>query len=650
MPAPGPFIADDLFRRSVLSTVVDHERFATPDAAVARRRCSAASGRRPSASSATGRPAAADPPGRRRPPHDRRRHPAQPGARAARRRGDDGAAGSAVHRPAPRPGRQQPRPRPRSRRAGQRLPVAGGARGLELHFDQHDVFVLQLAGRKRWRVWEPLERTRLPVRIGPPVPMPTFDELGRRRSTARWKPATACTCRGVPARRRDRRRVVGAPHDRRDPADVAPGRAPRRRRGRRRGRAARVDPRRRPRGPDLALVADSLDAPAVRRWMATEVWRKQPATRLRPLQPPRSSWTRGRGDAGPAAVAHRLRGAGRARSRRPHADDAGEAYALLGRVLRSTGRFELGRLDVGLDEVPSRRRPAPRRRRGDRPWVSPGYECARASVRATSRCRRRPRRCRRGCSSRSTDRGARRRPAQRTAPHAPAVWREAMRRRGIRVIAIRRNLTHHHDASSHAARLVHVVAPRPGAVTGSGHPARSVTCTTSCRRQRRSLPDTATTAGGNPTASATSSSAQRPPGSVLATYGRPIVRGLRATKWADKVWSAHTSAAIGSPATSCCCPTACTSAARPRRHRARARCPRQGAAELNDFRGRATFRLHEQAAEHSCGAGSASTRSTPCAGSNGWTTNASVSRSTSTAAASAYDVVVERTAVPARAR
>ncbi len=36
------------------------------------------------------------------------------------------------------------------------------ARGLELHFDQHDVFVLQLAGRKRWRVWEPLERTRLP--------------------------------------------------------------------------------------------------------------------------------------------------------------------------------------------------------------------------------------------------------------------------------------------------------------------------------------------------------------------------------------------------------------------------------------------------------------------------------------------------------
>ncbi len=55
-------------------------------------------------------------------------------------------------------------------------PVA--AKGLELHFDYHDVFVLQLDGRKRWRVWEPLDRTRHPVRVGPRMPMPTFDELG----------------------------------------------------------------------------------------------------------------------------------------------------------------------------------------------------------------------------------------------------------------------------------------------------------------------------------------------------------------------------------------------------------------------------------------------------------------------------------------
>ena len=45
-------------------------------------------------------------------------------------------------------------------------------------------------------------------------------------------------------------------------------------------------------------------------------------------------------------------------------------------------------------------------------------------------------------------------------PHAPAIWREAMRRRGIRVIAIRRDLTHRHDGESRAARLVYIVAPR----------------------------------------------------------------------------------------------------------------------------------------------------------------------------------------------
>ena len=55
-------------------------------------------------------------------------------------------------------------------------PVA--AKGLELHFDFHDVFVLQLDGCKRWRVWEPLARTRQPVRTGPKEPMPTFGELG----------------------------------------------------------------------------------------------------------------------------------------------------------------------------------------------------------------------------------------------------------------------------------------------------------------------------------------------------------------------------------------------------------------------------------------------------------------------------------------
>ena len=74
------------------------------------------------------------------------------------------------------------------------------ARGLELHFDYHDVFVLQLDGCKRWRVWAPLERTRHPVRSGPRVA--DADLRRARRAGARpdaRRPATACTCpRGFP--------------------------------------------------------------------------------------------------------------------------------------------------------------------------------------------------------------------------------------------------------------------------------------------------------------------------------------------------------------------------------------------------------------------------------------------------------------------
>ena len=51
-------------------------------------------------------------------------------------------------------------------------------KGLDLHFDYHDVIVVQLAGSKRWRVWEPIERTRRPAKSGAAIPLPQFDELG----------------------------------------------------------------------------------------------------------------------------------------------------------------------------------------------------------------------------------------------------------------------------------------------------------------------------------------------------------------------------------------------------------------------------------------------------------------------------------------
>jgi len=52
------------------------------------------------------------------------------------------------------------------------------AKGLDIHFDYHDVIVSQLDGTKRWRVWEPIERTRRPLRSGPTIAMPTIEELG----------------------------------------------------------------------------------------------------------------------------------------------------------------------------------------------------------------------------------------------------------------------------------------------------------------------------------------------------------------------------------------------------------------------------------------------------------------------------------------
>lgn len=52
------------------------------------------------------------------------------------------------------------------------------AQGLDLHFDYHDVIVVQLAGSKRWRVWAPLARTERPMRRGGRIAAPALDELG----------------------------------------------------------------------------------------------------------------------------------------------------------------------------------------------------------------------------------------------------------------------------------------------------------------------------------------------------------------------------------------------------------------------------------------------------------------------------------------
>src|SRR5690606_17749297 len=47
------------------------------------------------------------------------------------------------------------------------------ARGLDVHFDYHDVFVVQLDGTKRWRIWAPTERSREPIGGTHTIPRPT---------------------------------------------------------------------------------------------------------------------------------------------------------------------------------------------------------------------------------------------------------------------------------------------------------------------------------------------------------------------------------------------------------------------------------------------------------------------------------------------
>jgi len=125
--------------------------------------------------------------------------------------------------------------------------------------------------------------------------------------------------------------------------------------------------------------------------------------------------------------------------------------------------------------------------------------------------------------------------------YAPPVWRRAMAAAGIRVVAIRRNLDDDAPASMTGVRLVHVRTARPGEVVGSTHrivveDLRHVVLATECLLTRgeadeRWEPDDdpyllVCTHGRHDT--------------CCATEGRPLVRHLRTTRWAEWVWeSSH---------------------------------------------------------------------------------------------------------------
>jgi lysine-specific demethylase/histidyl-hydroxylase NO66 len=172
------------------------------------------------------------------------------------------------------------------------------ARGLDVHFDFHDVFIVQLTGSKRWRVWAPLPRTTDPVKGRHAIAKPRMEELGEplldltlSRGDCLYLP------RGYPhaAETLDEasdhltvglvavtwERVLHRAID----AEVAAGRLT----------AAlpigSLDPATAPSaGVDPAMLRAQLAPGVLRHRMATEIWRRQPATRLRPrVAPPLGS-------------------------------------------------------------------------------------------------------------------------------------------------------------------------------------------------------------------------------------------------------------------------------------------------------------------------------------------------------------------------
>ena len=227
------------------------------------------------------------------------------------------------------------------------------AHGLELHYDLHDVFVLQLEGAKRWRVWAPLERTRDPVRGGPrPAPV-TFEELGEPRFDRtlrqgdclylpRGHPHAAETVDvgsahltiGILAvvwQRALRAALEAAVAEGAWRASIVPGTVP-----------AAQDV--------VRSLQPHLQQPAVRRWMVKEVWRRQPATRLRPrrscsvapstavdLTPGPLLWL-------DRAAGRAVLGLGDRELTMPE-----EAHGFLAEVLATSGPWTPADLDGGLD-------------------------------------------------------------------------------------------------------------------------------------------------------------------------------------------------------------------------------------------------------------------------------------------------------------
>ena len=175
-----------------------------------------------------------------------------------------------------------------------------------------------------------------------------------------------------------------------------------------------------------------------------------------------------------------------------------------------------------------------------------------------------------------------------------------MRARGVRVITMRRDLETHHRRRASGVRLVHVVAGRPGVTTP--------------RARRRVVDDlhqvvtaTESLASGagwgpgweddaTPYVLVCTNGRHDP---CCATFGRPLVRSLRDSRWGDEVWECSHIGGDRFAGNLLLLPESlyfgrCDG---PAAERVLADYER-GRLDLAHFRGRSTFTLVEQAAEH----------------------------------------------------
>jgi hypothetical protein len=121
-------------------------------------------------------------------------------------------------------------------------------------------------------------------------------------------------------------------------------------------------------------------------------------------------------------------------------------------------------------------------------------------------------------------------------PYAPKVWRDALRRHGIRIIAIRREIRPSADHGHHHLRMVHLVAPQVGQRVAAH------------RRMiedfHEVVPATESLAVNGVVGAGWEPDDERyvmvctngRHDSCCATFGRPLVRALRESRWAEQLW------------------------------------------------------------------------------------------------------------------